>query len=78
MLQTNRTYTDKPKRLKAYAVIAGGLVGVRLAPIVGIIMYMAGWSIVPEPGWIDAVFPSIASLFSIGTPLELWMVYGAI
>lgn len=61
-----------------YLAMAGGFIGVLLAPVMVIIKYMTGWSIVPEPGWIAAVFPSVSSLFSFGTPVELWIVYGAI
>ena len=68
----------KPGNITAYAVIAGGISGVLLAPVMVIVKYMTGWSIVPEPGWIDTVFPSIAVLFSFGTPVELWVIYGTI
>ena len=34
------------------AAMAGGALGLLLAPIMVIIKYMTGWAIVPEPGWV--------------------------
>lgn len=59
-----------------YLVTIGGVLAILLAPIMVIIKYMTGWAIVPKPVWIDAIFPAIEALFSFGTPVELWVVYG--
>ncbi len=69
---------DQSKRLAGYTAIIGGVAAIVLAPIMVIIKYMTGWSIVPKPKWIDTIFPAIDRLFSFGTPVDLWIIYGLI
>lgn len=64
--------------IAGYAALIGGFLAIVLAPIMVIIKYMTGWSIVPQPFWIDKIVPSIQSLFSFGTPVELWFSYGLV
>ena len=64
------------RKFAGYAAIIGGISAVILAPIMVIVKYMTGWSVVPEPKWIATIFPAIDTLFSFGTPVELWVIYG--
>lgn len=60
------------------AGLIGGILGVILAPIMVMIKYLTGWSIIPKPFWIDIVSPSLDPLLSFATPPGLWMVYGGV
>lgn len=56
--------------------IAGGLLGVLLAPIMVMVKYLTGWSVVPEPFWIDGVQPALGRLLTFSSPVGLWVIYG--
>lgn len=60
------------------AALIGGVLGILLAPIMVMVKYMTGWSVIPEPAWIDVVTPAIGALFAFATPVGLWVVYGSL
>jgi hypothetical protein len=60
------------------ASIAGGILGVMLAPIMVMVKYLTGWSVIPEPGWIDIVQPAFGSMLTFASPPVMWVVYGGI
>lgn len=64
-------------RLCGTAALAGGVLGVLLAPMMVIVKYLTGWSVVPEPFWIAAAKPALGGLITFNTPVRLWIVYGA-
>ena len=61
-----------------YAAMAGGILGLLLAPFMVIIKYMTGWAVIPEPIWVGVTQRSLGSMLEFGTPPELWMAYGSI
>jgi hypothetical protein len=67
---------EKYNKYAGVACIAGGILGVLLAPIMVIIKYLTGWAIIPEPAWIELVSPMLYPLLSFGPPTELWTTYG--
>ena len=73
-----KSHIKEHQNFAGYAAIIGGVLAVVLAPIMVIIKYMTGWAIVTKPAWIDIISPAIDVLFSFGTPVELWVVYGLI
>ncbi len=66
----NRSYVG-------YAAMAGGALGLLLAPIMVIIKYMTGWAVIPEPIWIEAARDAMGGLLRFATPAGLWMTYGS-
>ena len=65
------------RRAAGTAAIIGGILGVVLAPIMVIVKYQTGWSIVPEPSWIAVVTPLLGGLLQFATPVTRWTVYGS-
>lgn len=65
-------------RLRAvgYAAITGGVLGAILGPMMVIVKYLTGWSIIAEPAWIAVVKPALAPLLTFDTPVGLWVIYG--
>jgi hypothetical protein len=63
-------------RYAGFAAIVGGALGIMLAPIMVIVKYMTGWSVIPKPAWISFVQPALGSLLSFTTPIGLWVAYG--
>src|SRR5262245_44880621 len=61
-----------------YAAIAGGVMGLLLAPILVIIKYMTGWAVIPRPTWVPAAQKTLGGLLSFETPSKLWMAYGSL
>jgi hypothetical protein len=61
-----------------YAAMAGGAMGLLLAPIMVIIKYMTGWAIIPEPTWVAAAQEALGGLLQFATPPGLWMAYGSV
>ena len=55
----------------------GGMLGVLLAPVMVTIKYMTGWSIIPEPFWVEAAQRALGSMLEFATPPGLWMAYGS-
>ena len=64
-------------RLAGYAAIAGGALGLALAPIMVVIKYMTGWNVVPEPGWVDSAQRALGPLLQFAQPPALWTAYGS-
>lgn len=60
------------------AAMIGGVMGVILAPIMVMVKYLTGWSVIPEPVWIDMVTPAVGALLAFATPVRLWVVYGSL
>lgn len=58
------------------AAIVGGVMGIILGPIMVVVKYMTGWSVIPVPAWIAAVKPILGGLLTFSTPVGLWIVYG--
>ena len=61
-----------------YVAMAGGAMGLLLAPIMVIIKYMTGWAIIPEPMWVGAAQEALGGLLQFATPSGLWMAYGSV
>jgi hypothetical protein len=60
-----------------YVAMAGGAMGLLLAPIMVIIKYMTGWAVIPEPIWVGAAQEALGGLLRFATPPGLWMAYGS-
>lgn len=60
-----------------YVAMAGGAMGLLLAPIMVIIKYMTGWAVIPEPVWVGAAQNALGDLLQFATPPGLWMTYGS-
>jgi hypothetical protein len=60
-----------------YVAMAGGILGLLLAPIMVIIKYMTGWAVVPEPIWVRPAQEALGGLLRFATPPGLWMAYGS-
>jgi hypothetical protein len=73
-----RLWSEQRTRYAGWAAIVGGTLGILLAPILVIVKYMTGWSVIPRPAWIGAVEPALGSLLSFSSPVGLWIVYGRI
>lgn len=61
-----------------YAAVAGGVLGLALAPIMVTIKYMTGWAVVPQPFWVDGVSQTLGSLLGFADPPQLWTAYGSL
>ena len=66
------------KTAVGYVAMAGGAMGLLLAPIMVIIKYMTGWAIIPEPIWVGAAQKALGGLLRFATPPGLWMAYGSV
>lgn len=66
------------RQLVGFAAIAGGVMGLFLAPIMVIIKYMTGWLVIPRPSWVPPAQRALGGLLGFGTPPELWMTYGSL
>lgn len=60
-----------------YIAMAGGALGLLLAPIMVIVKYMTGWAVIPQPFWVGAAQEALGGLLQFATPPELWMTYGS-
>lgn len=60
-----------------YVAIAGGAMGLLLAPVMVVIKYMTGWAVVPEPAWVNAAQNALGGLLQFASPPGLWMAYGS-
>ena len=67
----------EPGSLQGYAALAGGTLGLVLAPIMVIIKYMTGWAVVPQPAWVEPVRDTLGGLLLVAPPTGLWMMYGS-
>lgn len=61
-----------------YIAIAGGMLGLALAPVMVIIKYMTGWNVIPQPGWVGPARDALGPILQFGKPPALWMTYGSI
>ena len=61
-----------------YLAMAGGVLGLLLAPVMVIIKYMTGWAIIPEPAWVGVAREALGGLLRFAAPPGLWMAYGSI
>ena len=61
-----------------YVAIAGGALGLVVAPIMVIIKYMTGWAIIPEPMWVGPAQQALGGLLEFAPPPGLWMAYGSV
>ena len=59
-----------------YVALAGGAMGLLLAPVMVIIKYMTGWAVIPEPLWVGAARDALGGLLQFAMPPGLWMAYG--
>jgi len=64
------------RAFRGYAAMAGGAMGLLLAPIMVIIKYMTGWNVIPKPIWIGPAQEALGGLLQFATPSGLWMTYG--
>ncbi len=71
------TSGDAMRRYLGYAAIAGGAMGLLLAPVMVIVKSMTGWAVIPEPGWVDSAQAALGALLTFATPPGLWMAYGS-
>ncbi len=58
--------------------MAGGALGLLLAPVMVIIKYRTGWAIIPQPFWVDAAREALGPLLRFAPPHVLWMLYGSL
>ena len=70
--------SERGNRYAGIAAVVGGALGFILAPIMVIVKYMTGWSVIPEPAWIRVVQPAFGSLLSFTSPVGLWVAYGGL
>ncbi|MGE0441558.1 MAG: hypothetical protein AB7L66_05175 [Gemmatimonadales bacterium] len=56
--------------------MAGGILGLALAPVMVTIKYMTGWNIIPEPGWVGGFQAGLGGLLRFAPPPVLWTAYG--
>jgi hypothetical protein len=64
-------------RLGACLGMAGGILGLLLAPIMVTIKYMTGWEVIAEPVWVDGFRATLGGLLRFASPPGLWVVYGS-
>ncbi len=80
--------TENPKRDRSpiatqpehpgvgYLAVAGGALGLLLAPAMVTIKYMTGWAVVPEPVWVGAAQRAMAAILPTASPVQLWVLFG--
>jgi hypothetical protein len=71
-------FSPELKRLAGVAAIAGGTLGVLLAPVMVVVKYMTGWAVVPQPAWIGVARDTLGPLLTFSSPVGLWVAYGRI
>ena len=69
---------DKTGRRIGRLAIAGGVLGLALAPIMVTIKYMTGWGIIPKPWWVDPAQGALGGMLTFAPPHRLWTVYGSV
>lgn len=67
----------KVAKHRSWIIMIGGILAILLAPVMVIIKYMTGWSIIPEPSWIEPVSSFLAPILSFAPAPELWSFYGS-
>lgn len=60
-----------------YGAMAGGAMGLLLAPIMVIVKYLTGWAVIPEPRWVEIAQDALGGLLKFAAPPGLWMAYGS-
>ena len=78
MLMQGLFRTERSINFAGYAAMTGGIVGLVLAPILVVVKYMTGWSVIPRPGWVDLAESALGILVAFGSPPQLWTVYGGV
>jgi hypothetical protein len=68
---------ERPRYLGFFA-LAGGAMGLLLAPFMVTIKYMTGWAVIPQPGWVGAARRLLGGLLPSFTPAELWTLFGSL
>jgi hypothetical protein len=58
--------------------MAGGIMGVLLAPVMVTVKYMTGWAIIPEPVWVRPARQLFGGLLQFAPPPGLWVTYGTL
>jgi hypothetical protein len=61
-----------------YLAMAGGALALLLAPVMVIIKYMTGWSVIPRPIWVGPAEEALGGLLQFAPPSGLWMTYGSV
>ena len=56
----------------------GGVLAVAVTPLMVMVKYATGWSIIPRPAWTFLAGDVLDPLVSLGTPVQMWVAYGAI
>lgn len=69
-------WSERATRCAGLAALVGGGLGITLAPIMVMVKYMTGWSVIPEPAWVRVAQPALGSLLSFTSPVGLWVAYG--
>jgi hypothetical protein len=59
-----------------YFAVAGGFLGLLLAPVMVIVKYMTGWAIIRKPFWVQPAQEALGGLLLFGEPPVLWTAYG--
>jgi len=70
--------SEQRRRLAGLAALAGGLLGVAIAPLMVMVKYATGWSILPRPAWEPVARRAVEPLVTFASPVALWVFYGAI
>lgn len=70
------TSNESAGRVAGVLAAVGGALALVLAPIMVTIKYMTGWTIIPEPGWVEPVRQSMARVFPSAGPPLLWTMFG--
>ena len=68
--------SDASRVWVGYVALAGGAMGLLLAPVMVIIKYMTGWAVIPEPLWVGTARDALGGLLQFAMPPGLWMAYG--
>jgi hypothetical protein len=74
---SNLEQKSMSRQLIGLFAVAGGTMGIILAPILVIIKYMTGWKVIPEPAWVDTARETLGVALEFASPPGLWMVYGS-
>jgi hypothetical protein len=65
-------------RYAGLAAMFGGVLAVAVTPLMVMVKYATGWSIIPRPAWTFLAGDVLDPLVSLGTPVQMWVAYGAI
>lgn len=71
-------WSDQRIRRAGLAAMLGGLLALAVTPLQVLVKYATGWAIIPEPAWVGLARSALLPLVSFATPVQLWIVYGAL